>query len=264
MSQPYQPPSDPQPGQGYGPQPGQQYPGQQYPQQQNPGQQNPQPGYPQQQYPGQNYPGQNYPGQQYPEQGYPQQGYPQQGYPQQAYPGGYPGEAQLPAAATAPTTVTAAFFAYLATALLSLISIVVALNSDIWAQAIAEGTRSANTSDITAEQLVSITKGLIVGIGIVSLGVYLLFAFKMRAGRNWARITLTVFSAISLLSTVNSTSSVTIEGRVYSSSGSQLTGWIGALLALAAIVLMYMPASNVYFRDVKARRMQQKLQQYQR
>lgn len=203
-------------------------------------------------------------GQPYPQQGYPQQNYPQQNYPQQNYPQqGYAPQGPPPAT-SAPTPVTAAFFVYLATAALSLITIVLTLNSDIWDQAIAEGTRGADTGNIDPQQLVSIAKGIVIGVGVVFLAVYLLFAFKMRAGRNWARITLTVFSALGLLSTFNATGSVTVNNRTFTSTSSEVTGWIGTLLAIAAIVLMYLPASNAYFRDVKARRMQQKLQQYQR
>ncbi len=271
MSNPFQPPSEqPQSGQPY-PQQGQ--PQQGYPQQGYPEQGYPQQGYPQQGYPEQGYPQQGYsqpqypgqqgqPGQQYPQQQYPGQPYPgqqypgQQGYPQ-AYAGGYPGgQQQAPATPTPPTQVTAAFGIYLLTALISLISVVLTLNSDVWEQAIREsGATAQDLNGVSVDTLVSVAKGITVAVGMIFLALYLFFAFKMRAGRNWARITLTVLSALSILS-VTSTGSVTVADRTYSSSLSTTTGWIGAALAVAAIVLMFMAPSNEYFRTVKARKTQ--------
>ena len=245
MSNPYQPPSDQ-------PQPGQPYPQQGYPQQGYPQQGQPQQGYPQQGYQGQQaYPQQQYPGQ----QGYPQQQYlGQQGYPQ-PYPGGHPGQ-QAPEKPAPPLQVNAAFGVYLLTALISLISVILTLNSDVWAQAIRDSGASAqDLNGVSVDTIVSIAKGIAVGVGVVFLALYLFFAFKMRAGRNWARITLTVLSALSILS-VTSTGSVTVDNRTYSSSLATTTGWIGAALAVAAIVLMYMAPSNEYFRTVKARKTQ--------
>ncbi len=251
MSDPYQP--DPRQQQGQ-PQPG--YPQQGYPQQ----------GYPQQGYPGQpvqfgqhgqQHGGQQYPGQ-YPGQ-YPQYGG-QPGYPQSGHPGGYPEQATKP---KTPSTVTAAFAVYVLAAIMAAVGILLALNSDIWAQAVRDaGANAQDLNGVSVESVVNIAKGLVIGVGIVFVALYLLFAFKMRAGRNWARITLTVLSALSLLSTVNATGSVTVANRTYTSSTSSVTGWIGVVLAVAAIVLMYLPASNEYFRTVKAQLLQRKLGQY--
>jgi hypothetical protein len=184
--------------------------------------------------------------------------YPGGGYPGGGYPGsGYPGQAQPGAAAEpdAPGSVKGAFLIYLVAALLAAIGIVLSLTSNVWEQAVQAA--GANTSGISTQSLVNTVKITTVVIGVILLGLYLLFAFKMRAGRNWARIVLTVLSALSILSPASSSSSVTVNGTVYQSTSTQATGWIGAALAVIAIVLMYLPASNAYFTASKAARQRQ-------
>jgi len=88
---------------------------------------------------------------------------------------------------------------------------------------------------------------------VIFVGVYLLFAWKMFAGRNWARIVLTVFGALSLLSALTPTSrTVTVNSETYNVTTGAWAGWVQALLAVAGIVLMYLPLSNAYFKQSKA------------
>ena len=176
-------------------------------------------------------------------------------YPGGGYPGGgYPGQGQQGPAAqpAAPGTVKGAFLIYLVAALLALVGIVLSLTSNVWDQAIAAAP--VNTSGISTQTLVNTIKITTVVVGVILLGLYLLFAFKMRAGRNWARIVLTVLSALSILSPASATRSVNVNGTVYQSTSTQTTGWIGAALAVVAIVLMFLPASNAYFTASKAAR----------
>lgn len=173
--------------------------------------------------------------------------YPQQPYPPQQ-PDMYQGQAPLP---VAPSTVRGAFIIYLIAALLALVGIVLSLTSNVWNEALAAAD---NNSGVDTQTLVNTVKITTVVVGLILLGLYLLFAFKMRAGRNWARIVLTVLSALSILSPTTASSSVTVNGSVYKSSSTQLTGWIGAALGIVAIVLMFLPASNAYFAASKAAR----------
>ena len=151
-----------------------------------------------------------------------------------------------------PGSVTGAFVIYLLAAIVSILGIVLVVTSNVWSRAIAEN----NTSGVDTQTLVNTAKIVTVVVGLIFVALYLLFAFKMRAGRNWARIVLTVLSALSIISAFSATSSVTVNGHVYRVSSQQASGWIGTVLAILAIVLMYLPASNAYFRDTKAARQQ--------
>lgn len=223
-------------------------------------------GYPGQQggYPGQQgYQGQQggYPGQQ---AGYPgpQGGYPGQpgGYPPApSYPGGgggygaYGGGA-LPPEPARPNTVTFAFYCWLATAAVSIIGLILTLTSPIWDLAVQAGTRQqgGNLSGIDVQSLVTTTKIFVVVIALIFVAVYLLFAFKMYAGRNWARIVLTVFGALTLLSAFTPTSrTVTVNSQVFNVDSGAWAGWVTALLAVAGIVLMFLTPSNKFFTDAK-------------
>jgi len=235
-----------------------------------PSQQNPAQGYPPQGGPTQGYPNQGYPGQQsYPGAGYPPPPGEQGGYPTQApyqgaagYPGAYPGGAGLPPEPVRPNTVTWAFWCWIATTVASLITLIITLTSSVWTDAVNAGVdsgirQSGQSINIDVQSLVNTVKIVSVIAFLVFAGVYLLFAFKMRAGRNWARIVLTVFGALTLLSSFNtSTSSVTVNGQTYASSNG--SNWVTAVLALAGIILMYVGQSNKFFADSKARRLGQR------
>jgi hypothetical protein len=250
-----------QPGQ-HGGYPGQQgYPG---PQGGQPGQHSGQPGYPGQQggYPGQQggYPSQQggYPSQQGGQPGYPgpQGGYGAPGgYPGGAYPapgGGYGGA--LPPEPVRPNTVTFAFYCWLATTVVSIIGLILTLTSPIWDLAVNAATRQNNVSlqGTSVQSLINTLKIFTVVIALIFVAVYLLFAFKMYAGRNWARIVLTVFGALTLLSAFTPTSrTVTVGSEVYNINTGAWAGYVTALLALIGIVLMFLAPSNKYFTESK-------------
>jgi hypothetical protein len=80
----------------------------------------------------------------------------------------------------------------------------------------------------------------------------------MRAGRNWARIVLTVLSALSIASAASPTSNVQFGDQTYSVGAYRAASWIGVALAVLAIILMFMRASNAYFTASKVARMQQR------
>lgn len=79
-------------------------------------------------------------------------------------------------------------------------------------------------------------------------GLMLLFAFKMRAGRNWARILLTVYTGVGVWSFLSA----------MASSGAELElMWSLAEVAfgVTAVVYMFRPESTKYFAEHKQRRM---------
>ena len=211
------------------------------------------------------YPGENPQNPQYQNPQYPNPQYQSPQYQNPQYPGaqgspypggGYPGQVQYGQVTqpAAPGTVKGAFLIYLLAALLAALGIVLSLTSSVWDDAIAA---AGNDSGVSTQTLVNTAKIVTVVVSAILLALYLLFAFKMRAGRNWARVVLTVLSALSIASSFSASASVTVNGNVYKSTSTQATGWIGAALGIIAIVLMFLPASNAYFSASKAARSQQ-------
>ena len=204
------------------------------------------------------YPGQGgYPGQQPP--GYPagQGGYP--GYP--GGPAGYPGSGGAPVSEPVrPVTVTAAFWCWIAVIAAWAVSLIILLTSSAWDQALAAATNTANRSStstvvVDTQSVINFFRVFAVVVFVIVAGLYLLFAFKMQAGRNWARITLTVLGILGVLGSITPSSrSVTVNGQVYASSSGP--GWITAVLTLAAVVLMFVGGANEFFTASKAYRSQ--------
>ena len=79
---------------------------------------------------------------------------------------------------------------------------------------------------------------------VVSVLIWVLLAFKVRAGRNWARvlvIVLWLFGAVGLWAFFSQ----------YPSGVSQILAVVPSLLILAAIVAMFRPRARVFFRAGK-------------
>ncbi len=80
-------------------------------------------------------------------------------------------------------------------------------------------------------------------IALIFAALYLLFAFKMRQGRNWARITLTVLGGIGVL--------MGVLGLLFSTGALGVLGLLLSIVQLvlivAAIYFMFRPAANAYF-----------------
>lgn len=80
------------------------------------------------------------------------------------------------------------------------------------------------------------------------LALSLLFAVKMRAGRNWARILITTLAAVGVVTFLNA----------MAASGAELQLiWTLAEVAFAvtAVVYMFRPESNAYFLEHRKRRL---------
>jgi len=150
-----------------------------------------------------------------------------------------------PSPAAVPSSVTTAFWLYLAGAAMGLVSVVVGavvgiqrIQSGEVAGVIPPGT-DVSPSVINTALAVGVALGITVGI--VSVGAYVLFALLMRRGANWARIVLTVLSAVALVS-----------GLVGLLALNVLNLLVSVLVAIGA-VLLFVPASNAYFAARSAR-----------
>lgn len=122
-----------------------------------------------------------------------------------------------------PTTVTVSFVIWLIVVLANIIQAVIALVS-LGGTTAAQGVSTG-----------SITVGVIVNFLIAIVTV--IIVFKMRDGRNWARIVLLVVAIIQVL-----------FGGIGVASGANAFGLIGTIAVIVATILMFVGGANGYFR----------------
>jgi hypothetical protein len=181
---------------------------------------------------GQNPPayGQNPPayGQQQPPYGY-----------QSAQPSGYayPSQAALPGAdrGPAPRNVVIAYWLLIAAGALNLLDSILR-SSDPTAGIPPEQLEQLEGSGVTAESLTGVLTATVIVVALVSAAIYILLAFMIRKGKNWARITATVLAVLSLFGI--------LAGGLHA---------LVVLLGVAAVVLCYLKPSNEYFAPRPAR-----------
>jgi len=174
---------------------------------------------------------------------YGQQSAPQ--YGQQASPYGQDTNwpSQQPGPTTVPPMVNYAFWMIIAAGVLSAISslLLATTGADAFINAMNQQAAQQGT-DLPAGSMEGmrgvISVSAIVG-AVISLGLYALVAFNVRKGKNWARILGTVFAAISVLGLT----SLFQFGATYG-----VLQLVVILLGVAAIVMLYLPASAPYFR----------------
>ncbi|MET3720710.1 hypothetical protein [Arthrobacter sp. UYEF21] len=108
------------------------------------------------------------------------------------------------------------------------------LDDPIMRNAFEDAMRSsgATRTEFNFEDFRSVLAGTLVVLAILGAGMYLLVAFFIRKGKNWARILGTVFAALSVTSLFQVPN----------------IGTLGSLAGIAAIVLLYLPSAAPYFR----------------
>ena len=161
--------------------------------------------------------------------------YPQQGF--QSYPSAPPPQEAPRQTYAPPSEITAAFWCYIAGAVITVIGGLLVLTQR---QAIVDAARANNTGnlpDSTIQTAANIAVGFAIVLSLVFAGLYILFAFKLRVGRNWARIVLTIVAVLALLSLLLGATSI--------------LRLIGDLAAIAGAVLSYVPNSNAYIAAMK-------------
>ena len=179
------------------------------------------------------------------------------------YPGQHPGQYPMPPAAPEPKPVPAdvvtAFQLWFVVAALGVVYLVAALlfvHSDratFVNQLMDEFARQQiDPLPTRAEVDQLLTLGL-VGTGLLMTallgGLTILFAFKMRKGKNWARMLLTmagVFTVVSAIPTLFGVGAATGPAALVMGGA----GILQAVVALGAIVLMHRKESNAYFLNL--------------
>ncbi|MFF2344908.1 hypothetical protein [Pseudarthrobacter sp. NPDC058119] len=160
--------------------------------------------------------------------------YGQSPYGQSPY-GQYPSEQPQPAGSNGvPQLVNISFWLLIAAAVIFVISLLTGLtqlDDPQFRQAFEQQVKSSGAA-VTYDDIKSVIAGTLVVFAIIGVALYLLVAFFVRKGKNWARILGTVFAALSVLGLF----------------GVPTFGTLGTVLGIAAIVLLYLPAAAPYFR----------------
>ena len=156
-------------------------------------------------------------------------------YPSAPQSGDYgdPQQQQQQPASAPPREIVISFWCYVAAAVIVLIGGLLYLGAK---QALLDTLRSNNTGGLTESQLqtaANLAIGFFVVSAVIIAGLYLLFAYKLRAGRSWARIVLTIIVALHLLILIFIL-------------GGTLVSYIGALAAIAGCGLSYLSNSRAY------------------
>lgn len=100
-------------------------------------------------------------------------------------------------------------------------------------------------------------------LGLITLGLWIWMAIMNGKGRGWARITGTVFGALSLVSSLSSIGNLAGNAAlggiaVPMSAGSVVLAIVEPLLVIAILVLLWVRPSSDYFNAVGAARKRQR------
>ncbi|MFI9387995.1 hypothetical protein [Kutzneria sp. NPDC052558] len=136
----------------------------------------------------------------------------------------------------APQPVQISFWLWVATVVLGIVSAVVGFAQR---DTLLATLRAANTQQLSEDALqtvATVSLAFAAVIAVVFAGLYLLFAFKARAGRNWARIVLTVLTALRV---------------VFLATGFSVLNLLTVLAAVAATVLLFLPEANQFYTASK-------------
>ena len=159
--------------------------------------------------------------------------YGQSPYGQSPY--GYPSEQPQGGASAAgvPQLVNTSFWMIIGAGVLSVLSVLLAiptLDDPAMRSTFEEQLRGSGQS-VAFDDVKGFIIGTMVVFALIGAGLYALVAFNVRKGKNWARILGTVFAALSVFS-------------LFPLGLNTLVG----LLGIAAIVMLYLPASAPYFQ----------------
>jgi hypothetical protein len=173
-----------------------------------------------------------------------------------AYPQ-YPGGGEMPAAPPKPPppdTVQNAFRLMLAGAALQVIGIIsaVAQIGTIRSMIRDRVAERSDASSVDVPTLVNVSIATVVVVGLIGAGVWIWMAFANRAGKNWARITSTVFFGIATLSLLSNLAVRASDSTMsVGSSGTTVGTVLNVLMwlvGLATIIFLWHRRSGPYFK----------------
>lgn len=130
-----------------------------------------------------------------------------------------------------PRTIIASFLGFLvATVTVVAGAVFLAMSAPELAEELRR-TRSSLT-DAEIDRAVTFAQGVGIAFAVVFALGYLWLAFKLKAGRNWARVVLTLLTLVQV-------------GFVVA-AGTTTAGYVSCAVAVLAVVLSYLPSANTY------------------
>jgi hypothetical protein len=157
-------------------------------------------------------------------------------------PGAYsPGQA--PSRGTRPKEVEISFWLWIVTLVLGVVGALITfmqinqIRADVINQTLARNP-AADRSVIERALTIGLDVGVVVGLLFVI--AEFIFVFLMRVGRNWARIVLAVLGGLGVLGL--------LIGLPGATGVRLIAGSLQLLLLIGAIVTMFRPAANAWFR----------------
>jgi len=136
-----------------------------------------------------------------------------------------------------PGTILLSFFGFLAATVTTIAGAIFLATSG---QALQDELRRRDASLSESELDTAVTFAQGVGLAVAAIVVlgYLWLAFKLKAGRNWARVVLTVLTLLQV-------------GFVFVGGTADVLSYVSCAVAVIAMVASYLPASNDYIAEVK-------------
>jgi glycerol uptake facilitator-like aquaporin len=140
-----------------------------------------------------------------------------------------------------PATIIAAFLGFLVSTVAALATAVTLLGAR---EEILDAMRRANTTGMTEDEMrgaATLAQAFAIGVVVTIALVYLWLSFKLKAGRNWARVLLTLFTLLQVAS-------------LFATEGDTAAGYVSCGVAVLALVCSYLPPSNAYVARVRQAR----------
>jgi hypothetical protein len=144
-----------------------------------------------------------------------------------------------PAAVPAPTAVTVSFWIWIAGAALSVVGAILTVANRGALLASLHKNPPAGVKPDQYESLVNASVTTSVIVAVVFAGLYVFFAYKIKAGRTWARTTLTALTVLSVLFNLF--------------FGASVSTYISVLVAVVAVGLLYTPNARMFFAAARTR-----------
>jgi hypothetical protein len=170
----------------------------------------------------------------------------------QPYPGGDQPPAQsdqlaAPVRPPIPQSVTRAVQVMYLGALASLVGIIIELLTRHSLRTYIHDHSTRNGHPLTAAQVADTYHAELVAlvvVGLIGIGLWLWMAQKNKAGKNWARITSTVFFALDTLGAIGGLAGGALSGG----SVNRFYGLVVWVIGGAAIILLWQRSSTEYFK----------------